>query len=99
MLVFLSSLLVSISAYLVATAQECSDGDIRMTNTTVTRDGDTCNLAGGLQICAGKLWATVCQQRWGDVDAAVACRQLKLNYAGSKLNYFISLNSSSQYYH
>ena len=83
----------------MATAQECSDGDIRMTNRTVTRDRDTWNLAGGLQICSGTLWATVCQSGWNDDDATIACRQVGLNYAGSKLNYFISLNSSSQYYH
>ena len=89
---FLSSLLVSFNAYLVATAQECSDGDIRMTNGIVTRERDTYYMAGGLQICVNKQWATVCQRRWGDVDARVACRQLGLNYAGSKLNYFVSPN-------
>ena len=87
-LVFLSSLLVSFSVHLVATAQECGDGDIRMTNQTVNRDRDSYNLAGGLQICVEKQWVTICQSGWDDVDARVACRQLGQNYAGSKSKLF-----------
>ena len=71
----------------MATAQECSDGDIRMTNGSVTMDGNTFNMAGGLQICVNNHWGTVCKGSWDDVDGRVACRQLGLNYAGSKSNY------------
>ena len=62
MLVFLA-LLVSFSTYLVvATAQECNDGEIRMTNeTVVARVRETNNMAGGLQICVNRQWATLCQ--------------------------------------
>ena len=83
MLMFLS-LVVSFSVYLVTTAQSCGEEDIRMTNQTVTRDRDTYIMAGGLQICVNNKWATICQRGWDRVDATVACRQLGLDYAGSK---------------
>ena len=73
----------------MATAQRCGDEDIRMTNGTVTMDRDTYNLAGGLQICVNNWWSTVCQGEWDDVDGRIACRQLGLDYADSKLNYCI----------
>ena len=58
MLVFLA-LLVSFSTYLVvATTQECNNGDIRMTNETAIGNRD---MAEGLQICVNRQWATVCQ--------------------------------------
>ena len=61
MLVFLS-LLVSFSTYLVATAQECNDRDIRIINATiVARARETSNMAGGLQICVNRQWVTICQ--------------------------------------
>jgi len=55
-----------------------------MTNGVVTMDRDAYSMAGGLQICLNKAWATVCQSGWEDVDATVACRQLGLVYGGSK---------------
>ena len=76
---------VTVSVCLVATAQECGDDDIRMTNQTVSMDRNVYYIAGGLQICVNSSWATVCQHRWDDVDATIACRQLGLDYAGSKL--------------
>ena len=89
MLVFLA-LLVSFSTYLVVeTAEECNDGDIRMTNETANRNRD---MTEGLQICVVKKWATICQNRGEDGNARVACRQLGKHYAGSKLNYCISLH-------
>ena len=62
MLVFLA-ILLSFSTYLVvATAQECYDGNIRMINeTVVAKVRETYNMAGGLQICVNRQWATVCQ--------------------------------------
>ena len=80
-------LFISFSVCLLAVAQQqCSDGGIRMTNGRVTMERDTFYMAGGLQICVSHRWATVCQRGWQDVDATVACRQLGLDYAGSKLN-------------
>ena len=79
-------LLVSFSVCVVAVAQQCSDGGIRMTNGTVTMERETYYMAGGLQICVNNRWATVCQGGWQNVDATVACRQLGLDYAGCKLN-------------
>ena len=86
MVVFLS-LFISFNICLLATAQECSDDDIRIINGTVTMNGNTFNMAGGLQICVNNIWATVCQDGWHDVEGRVACRQLGLNYTGSKSNY------------
>ena len=66
-------------------SQECEERDIRMTNTRVHTNGSTYFIAGGLQICVGSQWGTVCQNQWSDTDATVACRQLGLYYANSKL--------------
>ena len=69
----------------VAAAQQyCEEKDIRMTNTSVTKNGNTYWIAGGLQICVENHWGTVCQHQWIDSDAAAACRQLGLYYALSK---------------
>ena len=62
-------------------AQACEEGDIRITNQNVTTSGHTFTIAGGLQICVGSQWGTVCQNQWSDSDATVACRQLGLDYA------------------
>ena len=62
-------------------AQQCEERDIRITNQSVTTNGNTFTIAGGLQICVGSQWGTVCQYEWSDSDATVACRQLGLDYA------------------
>ena len=73
-------LLWILSARLVA-AQECEEKDIRITNQRITKNNNTFTIAGGLQICVGSQWGTVCQYEWSDSDATVACRQLGLEYA------------------
>ena len=69
--------------------QGCEERDIRITNTTVTTNGNTYFISGGLQICVQNYWGTVCQNRWSDSDATVVCRQLGLYYADSELQVII----------
>ena len=49
--------------------EECETGDIRL------RGGMT-RYEGRVEICIDRVWGTVCDDFWGTVDAAVACRQL-----------------------
>jgi len=90
-MLLLLPLLIAFSIFLVATTQQCRDGDIQITNGIITMDRDAYNIAGGLQICVNYTWATVCQNEWEDVDATVACRQLGLVYGGSKLSHYFKL--------
>ena len=62
-------------------AQACEERDIRITNQKVNTSGNTFTIAGGLQICVGSQWGTVCQNKWSENNAIVACRQLGLDYA------------------
>ena len=47
---------------------QCDDGDIQLLMGEIR---------GPLVVCVSKRWATVCSDRWDDVDATVACRQLR----------------------
>jgi len=87
MLVFLIAFVV-FKLCLAATAQQCVEGDIRMTNATAI-NRDAYYFAGGLQICVNNKWATVCQSGWEDHDATVACGQLGMVYTGCKLSFGI----------
>ena len=59
---------------------DCRDGDVRL----VDGDNNYDVTAGRVEYCVGGLWGTVCGYMWGDVDAAVVCRQLGLNAIGKK---------------
>jgi len=53
----------------------CSDGDLRL------RGGNTSS-EGRLEICYNKIWGTICNTIWNQINAAVACLQLGFSSMG-----------------
>ena len=53
----------------------CEDGDLRLMNGNNTKEGR-------VEICYDNGYGTVCDDQWGPLDAAVACRQLGFSDAG-----------------
>ena len=77
---FLCLVVTELALWQAIVANECSNGAIRITNGTIELISKSYYIAGGLQVCVDKKWATVCQHNWGQLDAVVACRQLGLSY-------------------
>ena len=46
----------------------CTDGQLRLAGATV-------NYEGRVEVCLSNEWGSVCDNGWGDVDAAVVCAQ------------------------
>lgn len=57
----------------------CADGDLRL------QDGEN-ELTGRLEICFDQVWGTICEHKWDDADATVACRQLGFSDQGLLLD-------------
>ena len=53
----------------------CKDGDLHLMDGNTTREGR-------MEICYDNVYGTVCDDQWGPLDAAVACRQLGFSDAG-----------------
>ena len=53
----------------------CTDGDIRLT-------GGSTETEGTVEICHNQTWGMISGLGWGEEDARVTCRQLKLPVDG-----------------
>ena len=60
---------------------DCNDGDVRLV------DGNS-SLDGTLLVCIDKAWGTVCENRFSEDDARVACKSLGFPFNGNDY-YFI----------
>ena len=58
---------------------ECNQGDVRLVNGTVAREGR-------LEICAFGIWGRVCAQHFSRSAAQIACKQA--NYTDVKGVYY-----------
>lgn len=56
-------------------AGNCSHGEVRLV-------GGSNNTLGRVEVCINNAWGTVCNSRFGTVDARVICQQLGFSATG-----------------
>ncbi len=67
----------------------CTHGQIRLV-------GGSSEYEGRVEICGQGVWGTVCDDRWDNMDASVACRQLALTNVTGK-GYFHLAGNRAQH--
>jgi len=53
----------------------CKDGELKLVGSFL--------LEGRVEMCVEGNWGTICDDRWGDNDATVVCRQLGFSDQGA----------------
>ena len=72
--------MVTLNMIAIPGCSAAEQGNLRLANTTSP-------LEGRIEICNNRRWGTVCDDRWGNPDADVACRQLGFSGTGQSLTY------------
>lgn len=81
---FISHSAIAATSYWTDTWSCSIEGDIRL------RQGHT-EQEGRVEYCLDGVWTSLCEPFWREVDAAVACKQLGLEYSSIQ-RYFSSFN-------
>ena len=58
---------------------QCTEGQVRLVGSRIPSQG-------GVQVCIGLKWGTVCRDHWDNKDAAVVCYQLGYGRDGEYIN-------------
>ena len=73
-----SSLPPLLPTFFVPSFSVCAEGDLRIRGGLFVGQGR-------VEICHENIWGTICDDLWGNVDAAVACRQLGFPGGGEEI--------------